>query len=70
MPQVLGPWLEQDEKIRDDGKTYDGSQLRRTVNRGNRVVKVLVKGRSTSWHPLGTGTYHRWKHDLVTVSCP
>ncbi len=59
------------EKTRNNGTTYYGSHLRRTVNRGNRAMKARVKEAGiTHWVTLEAGTWDEWRADLMTVSCP
>lgn len=59
------------EKRRNDGSTYYGSHLRRTLNRSNRTIRVRVKEAGiTHWETLEPGTWDEWRADLMTVSCP
>jgi len=60
------------EKKRNNGSTYYGSHLRRTLNPGERAVVVRVKEYSTYTYrwTLGPSTWNKWQADLMEVSCP
>lgn len=60
------------EKRRNNGSTYYGSHLRRTLNPGDRAVVVRVKENATYTYrwTLGPSTWNKWSADLMEVTCP
>lgn len=65
------------EKLRNDGTTYYGSHLRKTLNRGTRTIVIKL---SNLWggalasvlntKSLASGQANSWRDDLAEVRCP